>query len=498
MSVKNINEVSHGIPFLRTQFVWGTTICYLVITITFIYSTWRYGLDPWHVAGGTIVAALMALQIFQSLRMIEILNRIRLTLKMSSGGTLHHRIHNTKGLGELGKVAWELNDLLDRVECYFKEVDTCFRQVAQGNFDRFPLGAGLPGRMGDSLDSIEESIQAMRENEKLINRNHLSSQLHRMNTENLIANLKQTQQDLSRIDTNARQVGEQSAENAHHSQQSLNAVEEIRSSINNISDTVHQVADVVAILSKDSSRVAESLLTIKEIADQTSLLALNASIEAARAGESGRGFAVVADEVKALSQRTKEAAESVDSILSGFSKRVADVNTVVGQSREITGQMESMVSEFEGQFIQLASSSEQSASKVEGMCTVIYNSLVKLDHVIFKQNGYIALSEQDKGPEYQAAQTTHKECRLGHWYYEGSGHEDFGHTQAYKALEEPHARVHNSVHKALQLVDQNWQDNPDIRDEIVETMKQAEKASEEVMHWIDNMTEERTRNLQLS
>ena len=69
------NETSHGIPFLRTQFVWGTVLSYLIITLTFAYSTWRYGLDLWHVLGGAIVVVIMALQVFQSLRVLETLTR---------------------------------------------------------------------------------------------------------------------------------------------------------------------------------------------------------------------------------------------------------------------------------------------------------------------------------------------------------------------------------------------------------------------------------------
>ncbi len=495
MSVRN--ETSHGIPFLHTQFVWGTVLSYCIITLTFIYSTWRYGFDLWHVLGGAVVVVIMALQVFQSLRVLETLKRLHATLNASIKGELHHRVNNTRGLGELGKVAWDLNDLLDQVESYFKEVDTAFSQVSKGNFDRPPLGAGLPGRMGSSLVSICKSIEAMKENEKLLNSNSLASALHRLNTSNLIKNLKKTQADLTQIDTDAREVGSQASDNAQLAQKSLHSVEAIRHSITDIAETVGQVTDVVNTLSNDSKQVAESLMTIKDIADQTNLLALNASIEAARAGENGRGFAVVADEVKSLSQRTKEAAENVDQILSGFSRRVEEVSAASARSQSVTQEMEQMVAEFEQQFNLLAGSSEHSANQIEGVCTVIYHSLVKLDHVIYKQNGYVALGEQDKGSEYDAVQVTHKGCRLGKWYYESDGKDLFSNSQAYKALEDPHARVHSSVHRALELIDQNWQNDESLRQRIVEEMQATEDASEEVMYWIDQMTNDRMKQLHL-
>lgn len=496
--VNSHNNTSRGIPFLHTQLVWGSIFCYLVITATFIYSSWQYGIDYWHVAGGAVVSTILALQIIQTRRMLEILKRLNNTLTLSVKGELHHRVNSTKGLGELGIVAWALNDLLDQVESYFKEVDTAFRQVSQGNFNRPPLSAGLPGRMGDSLRSITLSISAMHDNQALLNANSLASNLHKMNTSNLIKNLKQTQQDLININESSRSVGEQSSFNAQEAQQSLNSVGAIQAAINEITHTVQQVTEVVQVLSQDSTQVAASLMTIKEIADQTNLLALNASIEAARAGENGRGFAVVADEVKALSQRTKSAAESVDKILQGFSRRVDEVSSVSEQSQTVTQEMKQMVEQFEARFNQLAHSSETSAREVEGICTVIYHSLVKLDHVVYKQNGYVALGEQDKGAEYQAVQVNHTQCRLGRWYYENLNQGQFAQSQAYKALEAPHKRVHSSVHQALALVDQDWQKDVTVRDAIVAAMQSAESASEEVMHWIDQMTEERMQQLGLT
>lgn len=492
------NETSRGVPFLKTQFIWGGLISYSVITATFIYSTWQYGLDLWHVAGGMIVTIILALNIVQSFRMIETLKRLQTTLSSSIDGELHHRVHNTKGLGELGQVAWALNDLLDLAESYFKEVDTAFQQVAQGNFNRPPLSAGLPGRMGDSLRSITQSIDAMKENERLLNSNSLASQLHGLNTGNLIRNLQQTQHDLSRIDQEIRHVGDNASQNASDAKASLNDVETISNAIKDIANTVNQATEVVQVLSHDSAKVADSLMTIKEIADQTNLLALNASIEAARAGEQGRGFAVVADEVKALSQRTKDAAENVDTILSGFSQRVDEVSQMSSRSQSVTSEIEALVQQFEGRFTRLANSSEQSANQVQGVATVIYHALLKLDHIIYKQNAYVILGNRDEDLDYSAAQVDHTECQLGQWYYTESTQLSFASSQAYRSLEAPHKAVHSNIHEALALIEQDWYTHVDIRDEIVKAMERSEEASSAVMFHIDQMTDTHMQQLNIA
>ena len=296
---------------------------------------------------------------------IAVEKEIEAIVSAAKNGDLDQRLDTHGKDGFFLLLCEGINEMVGTISASFSDVARVMRAMADGDLTQ-KITAEYNGTYADVQNDINATIDKF---EEVVGEIIESSEFFKNTSEEIAAgnnNLSQrAEEQASTLEETASSMEELTGtvkNNADNAQQANQLAASARSTAEKGGDVVKDAVIAMDEINSSSSKIAEIIGVIDEIAFQTNLLALNASVEAARAGEQGRGFAVVATEVRNLAGRSATAAKEIKDLITDSAEKVKNGSQLVNESGETLSEIVIGVKKV-GDIISeiAAASSEQSA-----------------------------------------------------------------------------------------------------------------------------------------
>lgn len=261
----------------------------------------------------------------------RLLKEIISVLDNAANGYLEPRVSNIKDDSDYAALAHSLNNLLDQVEVWQREVASSIEFAFANKCYRNINNVGLNGRFKDTAKDLSNAITSIAKNLQAQKINELGITIQKNSNDFKIIDI--LSQALMNNKGSLNHILKTSEDIANDANITKIKVEGLTNSSKELQRYIILFKELTKSLNEKANEISKIIEIVKDITDQTQLLSLNAAIEAARAGEHGRGFAVVADEVSKLATNTQDATNTISININSLKE---SVNKCIDYSNSIS------------------------------------------------------------------------------------------------------------------------------------------------------------------